>query len=170
MDIEEAIRTAIDYENRVRDVYKDACEKVSDPVGKRVFEALYKEEQGHVDYLNSRLEEWLASGKLSLEELVSFVPSEDDIELAVEKLEEPLDAHPDRTGELEWLRKAMKVELETGDFYRRMVQELPEEGRQLFERFVEIEEGHSAIVQAEIDAVSGSGFWFDMAEFDLEAG
>jgi hypothetical protein len=27
-----------------------------------------------------------------------------------------------------------------------------------------------AIVQAEIDAVSGSGFWFDMMEFDVEKG
>jgi len=38
------------------------------------------------------------------------------------------------------------------------------------QRFVEIEEGHRAIVQAEIDCVSGLGFWFDTAEFKLEAG
>jgi hypothetical protein len=40
----------------------------------------------------------------------------------------------------------------------------------LFQRFVEIEQGHLAIVQAEIDSVSGLGFWFDMREFDLETG
>ena len=40
----------------------------------------------------------------------------------------------------------------------------------LFERFVAIEEGHQAIVQAEIDCVSGSGFWFDTSEINLEMG
>jgi hypothetical protein len=45
---------------------------------------------------------------------------------------------------------------------------LPPEGQELFRRFVEIEEGHVAIVQAEMDLVSGTGFWFDTAEFSLE--
>ena len=51
-----------------------------------------------------------------------------------------------------------------------MVNELPAEARPLFRRFVEIEEGHEKIVQAEIDSVSGLGFWFDIQEFDLSAG
>jgi hypothetical protein len=33
---------------------------------------------------------------------------------------------------------------------------------------VEIEEGHQAIVQAEIDSVSGMGVWFDTMELSLE--
>jgi hypothetical protein len=45
---------------------------------------------------------------------------------------------------------------------------LPPEGRPLFERFVEIENGHLAIVQAEMDVVSGLGYWFDMREFNIE--
>ena len=36
--------------------------------------------------------------------------------------------------------------------------------------FLGIEQGHQAIVQAEIDALSGLGFWFDFQEFNLEAG
>jgi hypothetical protein len=51
-----------------------------------------------------------------------------------------------------------------------MVAELPPEGQQLFGRFLEIEEAHAAIVQAEIDSVNGTGFWFDVMEFSLEAG
>ncbi len=49
--------------------------------------------------------------------------------------------------------------------YKQMVATLDAEGKSLFERFVEIEEGHLAIVQAEIDMVSGTGYWFDTAEF-----
>ena len=33
---------------------------------------------------------------------------------------------------------------------------------------LEIEEGHVAIVQAELDSLQGMGFWFDMQEFNLE--
>ena len=40
--------------------------------------------------------------------------------------------------------------------------------QEMFRRFVEIEEGHQKIVQAEIDCVSGAGFWFDSMEFKLE--
>jgi hypothetical protein len=50
------------------------------------------------------------------------------------------------------------------------VRDLPAEEKAMFERFVEIEEGHKSIVQAEIDCVTGMGFWFDIAEFRLEAG
>ena len=56
------------------------------------------------------------------------------------------------------------------DRYRQMVSEPPEDGRRLFERFVEIEAGHEAIVAAEINAVTGMGFWFDSREFSLEMG
>jgi hypothetical protein len=34
--------------------------------------------------------------------------------------------------------------------------------------FLEIEDGHLAIVQAQLDSVQGMGFWFDIAEFRLE--
>jgi hypothetical protein len=51
-----------------------------------------------------------------------------------------------------------------------MVRELPPEGQGLFARFLAIEDGHAAVVQAEIDCVTQMGYWFDLAEFELEAG
>jgi hypothetical protein len=41
------------------------------------------------------------------------------------------------------------------------------EGQELFEHFVEIEDGHLAIVQAEIDSLTGTGAWFDVLEVRL---
>ena len=49
-----------------------------------------------------------------------------------------------------------------------MVNELPAEGHLLFFPFVAIEEGHLALVQAEIDYVSKTRYWFDIKEFDME--
>lgn len=66
------------------------------------------------------------------------------------------------------LRQALAAELETSAFYRRMVEEVEADGRPLFKRFMEIENGHVAIVEAEIDSVSGLGFWFGHKEFDMD--
>ena len=56
----------------------------------------------------------------------------------------------------------------SSDFYKKMVRELPAEGQRLFADFVKIEEGHLAMVRAEIDYLSRTGYWFDFKEFDME--
>jgi rubrerythrin len=78
-------------------------------------------------------------------------------------------AAKDRGTEMELLRKALAAEHKTSSFYQKMVAELPSEGQALFQPFLEIEEGHVAIVQAEIDALTGTGAWFDVLEIDLES-
>jgi len=55
MTLEKAIKTALEYENKVCDTYVEFADKVTDPEGKRVFEVLGREEQEHIDYLESRL-------------------------------------------------------------------------------------------------------------------
>jgi rubrerythrin len=60
------------------------------------------------------------------------------------------------------------MEIETSAFYQKMVTELPTEGRELFARFLEIENNHIKAVQFEIDYISNTGYWFDFKEFDME--
>jgi rubrerythrin len=166
MTLEEAIKTAIDYEIKVRDSYLNGAEKIGDPTGRRVFEVLGKEEQGHVDYLQAKLAEWRKNGKVKAEKLSTVVPAKKVIERGVQKLDAHLSTR-DYGTELEMLRKALAMEIETSEFYRKMVTELETDG-ELFARFLEIEEGHQAIVQAEIDYLTRSGTFFDFQEFTLE--
>ena len=70
--------------------------------------------------------------------------------------------------ELELLKKALDAEIKTSLFYKEMVGKLDGEGQELFRRFVEIEQGHEAIVQAEIDSLSNCGIWLGSLEFSLE--
>lgn len=171
--LEEAIRTAIEYETKVRDVYKDAEQQIDDAKGKHVMGALFSEEQGHLDYLNSRLSEWQKNGSLNIEELDSLIPSREMISEKTQLLKDKVKvSEDDRRHDMEitMLRKALAVEEETSEFYKKMAGELPDEGQELFKRFVEIEEGHLAIVQAELDYISGPGYWFDFREFDLAGG
>jgi rubrerythrin len=169
MTIEEAIKTALQYEHRVVAVYEEAARSSLDPTGKRVFSTLVEEEKKHVEYLEDRLREWRETGRVQRAVLSTVVPSPARIEDGIAKLKGRV-ATEAKDSEVRLLKHALDVEVETSRFYEEVVKELPPEGRGLFERFVEIEHGHQAIVQAEMDCVSGSGFWFDMQEFTMDGG
>jgi rubrerythrin len=173
MDLEKAIQTAIEFETRVKAVYVEASNQVTNSTGKKVFEALAEEEQGHLDYLKYKLDEWQTTGKITQTSLATKMPSKESIESETKKIEGKVHEHDEdrsKNTELKMLYNALEVERETGDFYKQMVRELPKEGQELFARFVEIEVGHLAIVQSEIDCISGPGYWFDFKEFDLAGG
>ncbi len=166
MTIEEALKTAIEYEIKVRNAYLDNLEAISDPTGRRVFQLLGDEEQGHVDYLESRLAQWQSSGHISLTDLESVVPAKEIIASGVKRLGKHVSKR-DFGSERKMLEKALLMEEETSEFYRRMVAEM-DEGKDLFKRFLEIEDGHRAIVLAELDYLNQSGMYFDFQEFTME--
>ena len=167
MTLEEAIKTAIEFEARVSDVYRHATENASDPIGKRTFGVLADEEQRHLNYLQGKLDELQRTGSITAEKLDTAIPPRETIRDGIRKLKAKMEKK-DRGTELQMLGKALEVENDTTNFYRKMVSELSAEGQRLFARFVEIEEGHLAIVQAEIDYLSKTGYWFDIKEFDME--
>ncbi len=168
MTIEEAIKTAIEYETRVGILYAEAVKQATDSTGKRVFGLLASEEQYHLAYLKTRLDEWEKTGKITVEKLRTAIPSREAILHGREQLKGHLTCSPRKT-ELDMLKQARDVETETSNFYKRMISVLSDEGQQMFAEFVKIEVGHLDLVQAEIDAVSGVGFWLDVPEFNLEA-
>ena len=133
MTLEKAIKTALEYENKVRDTYLEAARDATDAVAKRVFKVLGDEEQGHVDYLNGKLEEWRKTGKVTPERLGTVVPSQEAIEEGVAKL----DGHMNKAD--------------------------------LGSEILEIEDGHRAIVQAEIDCLNNTGYLFDFQDFKMES-
>jgi rubrerythrin len=167
MNLKEAITTGMEFETRVSELYRDAMEKSADPVGKRIFGVLAEEELKHLNYLESRLDELRRTGAITAEDLDTALPSEQMIREGIGMLETRM-TPKDKGSELQMLGKALGVERDTTEFYRRMARELSDEGQKVFARFVEIEEGHLAIVQAEIDYLSKTGYWFDIKEFDME--
>jgi len=171
MELEKAIRTAIVYETKVLKVYRDAVNESDDVKTMQFYQLMADEELSHVEYLTSMLEEWEDKGLVSETEIVTAVPSVERIAAGIKLMKKKFESER-RDGaygvELERLRRALALEEETSAFYRKVVDELPEENKGLFRRFLEIEEGHKAIVQAEIDAVEGFGFWFDAREFSME--
>ncbi len=167
MTSEKAIRTAIEFETRVHAVYNEAVKRSADPVGKGIFSALAKEEQGHLDFLNSKLEELKKTGEIKPEKVLTALPSFQNILKKAEGLKKRIGSI-EKDDEIAMLKKALEVELKTSEFYREMTRTLSGEIKEMFAQFLIIEEGHKSIVQAEIDHVGNSGFWLDFQEFDME--
>ncbi len=170
MDLQEALSAAIEYEHRIRDHYAGAATQALDAKAKKIFATLAREEQGHVTYLESRLAEWKKTGTVTDAELPTLLPPPAWLKEEARKLA-AVSAGKELPGsaELELLKVALELERTTSAFYQGLVGQLEERHAHLFSRFLEIELGHVAIVQAEIDAVAGLGHWFDFMEFSLEA-
>lgn len=167
MTLEEAIKTAISYEIQIEQLYREARNLVSDQAGKRLFQALAGDEAGHVAYLKDQLGQWRKTGKISPQKLEMSVPPREAVGKDIKKMNARLKPE-DRSDEKQMLSKALAVEIETSRFYDRMTAEMSGDGRLMFARFLEIENEHIAMVQAELDYISRTGYWLDFKEFDME--
>ena len=75
MKLDNAIKTALEYEAGVHKIYRQAMDKTIDPAAKRVFRVLCKEEMEHLKYLQERLEEWQKTGKVVAKKLGTSIPA-----------------------------------------------------------------------------------------------
>ena len=169
MKLQDAIAIAVDFEKKVRDHYLRGTKDIPDPLGRKVFAMLGKEEQGHVDYLEHCRAEWRKTGKMPDVPLRSILPKGSKWIEAERKKVSGQGRRVATKTELDALKTALQHEKEADVFYHQLVAELPVGDQVLFSKFLEIEDGHLAIVQAQLDSVQGMGFWFDIAEFRLEA-
>jgi rubrerythrin len=170
MKLDSAIKTALEYENGVYEVYLEAMNKTNNETGKHIFKVLCDEEKWHIDYLRQRLIEWQETGKVKSVKLKTLLPQRGAIDSKLNQVRTTvLTKTSKQVFELELLKRALAAEIQTSQFYREMVATLSGDGQELFKRFLEIEDGHVALVQAEIDNVDNWGFWFDTPEFRLEA-
>ncbi len=169
MNIEEAIKTALEYEVKIRDIYAQGAEKIKEEKGKKIFKTLADDEQSHVDYLEYRLKEWKESGVINVEKLESVIPPREAIEKAAREVGKLM---PEKIlGDIKLLLgPALKAEVETSNFYKKMVDEMEGPAREMFARFLEIEESHIVAVEAELAHAGQTGFWFDFMEKDMEEG
>ena len=169
MTLEEAIKTALEYEHKIRNIYLEGVQAIDDAAGKKIFQELADDEQCHVDYLEHKLDEWQKTGKITPLKLESIIPSRCTIRKEAAKVRSQM-KRDDRGVKSQMLSKALKMEIETSNFYRELVHRLTEEGRQMFARFQEIEDNHIEAVPFELDHVSHFGHRFGFEEFDMESG
>ena len=167
MRLEQAIKTAIELEGKIRDLYVQSYADCKDEAGRRFFAMLRDDEQYHMDYLSERLDEIRNTGEMQHPEIDTRVPSRAEIESCIADAQKHLAAE-DRGVIQQILGNALRVETRTSEFYEKMISESDGDTRKMFSRFLEIENGHIAAVQAELDYVMNTGYWFGFKEFDME--
>jgi rubrerythrin len=167
MNSQEIFTTALQYEEKIRDLYRSATTIVDDERGKAIFLALADDEQSHVDFLQYGLDQLRKNGTIEIARLETNIPALEQIESGIEKLKAKI---PERMlGDIKTvLNSALILEKETSAFYRDACGKTEGEIKMILEKFLEIEERHVDVVQIELDHASHNGIWFNFMEIDLE--
>ena len=165
-DLKGALEHAIEIEKGGMRAYMDFALKTSSADGKDMFVWLAREEFAHMRLFESMLAAAYEHGSRAFEIPVSdvqrFMPEVKKMEKAKGGKAEVHDADA--------LRTALKMEIETRNFYREQSEKADDpKVKEVFGQLAEVEEGHRELIQAQLDFVSQTGFWFGMIEFDVEA-
>ncbi len=169
MESEKVLKTALEFEKKICEVYRSAESTVDDARGKSIFRELAADEQSHIDFLENSLELLKKGGKIDPDQLKTSIPDAESLRLRAEKMKTKV---PERMlGDVKSvLNSALKMEIETSDFYRQAVDQTEGDIRRVMEKFLEIEERHTAVVRFELDYAARNGHWFDFMEQSMEAG
>ncbi len=169
MDSIAIFTTALQFERKIRDLYRSAESIVDDERGKKIFSSLANEEQSHIDFLEDSLQTLENNGSIDPERLSTSVP---DVEALGERIESMKSSIPERMlGDVKSvLNSALKMEIETTDYYKDAFNRTEGDIQKVMAKFVEIEQRHTDVVRIELDHAARNGFWFDFMEISMEEG
>ncbi|HVP58826.1 MAG TPA: ferritin family protein [bacterium] len=161
----QAMKTAIEMEKSGHRFFTDAARQVKNEAGRKVFTRLASEELVHLQVFEkiftalTQGTDWKKA--MPTAEPAKRVPYFDD---AAKQFKAG-----DLSVELDYLRKALELERKAISFFEKAATEAEaSEAREIFKRILAEEQNHYDLIQAEIDSVNGSGFWFDVPEFFMD--
>ncbi|NOY53001.1 MAG: ferritin family protein [Deltaproteobacteria bacterium] len=163
MDREALIRNiqrAIQTERDGNLYYMRAAEATKDSKAEAMFNQLARDELYHINVLED-----------FYSDLLQNVPGErvEGFPIFEDRKKELGGAMPEFGNDYEVLQKALSDEIEARDYYRKKAGQFEEiKAKDLFLDLAEMEEGHVRLLQAEIDFLEKTGFYFDHMEFDVE--
>lgn len=161
----EILKTAIKIERNGITSYLDFAYKTKDTTGKNMFIKLAQDEYKHMEIFEKELDSVMCNRFWVCEEIPESIiekiaPQIRDIDKT--KGEEGQD-------ELSALKTALDLEKKSINYYSDAKKSIDEqEAIKLFERIIEMEESHYDLIQAAIDHIEQTGFWFGIREFTME--
>lgn len=161
-----ALKTAVQVENNGLLTYLKFARKTRDEFGKNMFIQLALDEFEHRRILEEQLEK-LQKGKPC--EKLEIPQSE--LEQLLPKIKEKDLKTKGEAGlqDLEALNIALELERKAAGFFEEKARLVEDEAaKDLFLRLAKWENVHFNIIQAEIDTINKTGFWFGMAEFRMD--
>lgn len=159
-----SVEIALKMETDAVKFYKEASEKISHPVGKKMFLTIAEDEKNHI----KMIEEILKGLELTIREANPIKTLKTIFDEMKDKMMERLKAQSD---ELEAFRIAMEMEKEGIEFYKQVIQEVnTEKEKRLFERLIYEEKQHHKIFAETYNFLSDTGNWFMWKEFSIVEG
>jgi rubrerythrin len=164
-EVKTLIEEAIKLEINGQAFFKRAADITHNELGKKMFHRLAEEEVKHLD---------------TFSRLFSSVIKSDDWKKQVKKEElkgtsaviEELAGRMKRAegqSEVEALRIGMELEQKAIDFFSQSAAAMSDPaGKEIFEKIADEERFHYDLLQAQHDSVTGSGFWLDSSEFQMD--
>jgi len=162
----QALQTAIEVEKNGLITYLKFARQTKDEFGKNMFIQLAIDEFEHQQILEKQLQKLLENGKW---EMIDIPHAE--IERVAPLIHEKTRRTKGESGlqDVDALNTALALERKAADFFREKSKQATEsEARALFQRLAEWEDTHYDIIQAELDAINQSGFWFGIPEFQMD--
>lgn len=160
------LKTAIEVEDNGLTTFLKFARQTKDETGKNMFIRLAMDEHEHRLILEKQLNKLLEGGKW---ENVAVPKSE------IEKISPTIREKQRRIkgesglGEVDALNTALDLERKAAQFFRNKAELINEpEAKNLFLRLAEWEDAHFDIIQAELDAINRTGFWFGIPEFRMD--
>ena len=161
-----ALKTAIEIEEKGLDAFLKYARQTKDVTGKNMFIRLAMDENEHRRIIEKQLSNLMEGKPL---EKIEIGTSE--IEHVLPKIREKQQRTRGESGllEVDALNTALDLERKAAKFFRdqaAMVDD--EEVKAMFLRLAEWEDAHFDLIQAELDSIQGTGFWFGIPEFQMD--
>lgn len=159
-----SIEIALKMETDAVKFYKEASEKVSHPVGKKMFLNIAEDEKNHI----KMIEEVLKGIDINIRESYPIKTVKTIFEEMKDKMMERVKALSD---DLEAFKIAMEMEKEGIEFYKKVKNEVnTDKEKKLFERLILEEEEHHKIFAETYNFLNDTGNWFMWKEFSIVEG
>ena len=164
-EVVKALETAIAAERQGMKQYIEFARKTADPTGKNMFIALARDEMEHMLTFLDQLNAVRSTGMLLEVEL-----ERSEIERLRPKLRElRAEKSSKGTNELGALRTALDQEKDSINFYTEQERKAKDSAaKSMYRELVDVERAHYSLLQAQIDYITKTGYWFDIPEFRLE--
>ncbi|MGQ9671645.1 MAG: ferritin family protein [Candidatus Aminicenantales bacterium] len=164
-DVKILIEEAIKLEINGQAFFKKAADLTHNELGKKMFHRLADEEVKHLDAFSR-----LFSSVIKSEDWKKQVEREKlkDSSPVIEELEKRM-RRAEGQSEVEALRIGMELEEKAIDFFGQAAGAMGDpKAKEIFKKIADEERFHYDLLQAQYDSVTGSGFWLDSAEFQMD--
>lgn len=161
-----ALRTAIEIEDNGLLTFLKFARQTKDATGKNMFIRLAMDEHEHRLIIEKQLNN-LLEGK----PLINIEIPKSEIEEIAPKIREKQQRTRGESGllEIDALNTALDLERQAAKFFRDQANLVTDpEAKALFIRLAEWEDAHFDLIQAELDSIQGTGFWFGIPEFQMD--